>query len=173
MAAWATGDHDGNPHNMLRTPSGGLCPIDGGQAFKFYGQDRLATDYHPNSSFGSVPVFHQAYSASKAGSLATGVVVRPEAALPTIKAFEAMPDAAYRAMLAPVATEGVKSKVHWVGPMRKAAQKRLGKTQVSDAEVAEEFLHEAVQRKNGLRSAFASFFSSNGFAGGSKLEKVA
>ena len=173
VAAWATGDHDGNPHNMLRTPSGGLCPIDHGQAFKFYGQDRLATDYHPNSSFGSVPVFHQAYGASKAGTLATGVAVRPEAALPTIKAFEAMPDAAYRAMLAPVATEGVKAKVHWVGPMRKAAQKRLGKTEVSDAEVAEEFLHEAVQRKNGLRSAFASFFSANGFAGGSKLEKVA
>jgi hypothetical protein len=173
VAAWATGDHDGNPHNMLRTPSGGLCPIDHGQAFKFYGQDRLAADFHPNSSFGSVPVFHQAYSASKAGTLATGVAVRPEAALPTIKAFEAMPDAAYRAMLAPVATEGVKSKVHWAEPMRKAAQKRLGKTQVSDAEVAEEFLHEAVQRKNGLRSAFASFFSANGFAGGSKLEKVA
>lgn len=49
VAAWAVGDHDGNPSNVLRTPSGGLCPVDQGQSFKFYGSDRPATDYHPNS----------------------------------------------------------------------------------------------------------------------------
>ncbi len=75
--------------------------------------------------------------------------------------------------MAPVATEGVAQGVHWVEPMRKAAQKRLGKAQVSNADVAEEFLRTAVERKNGLRAAFASFFAANGFAGGAKLEKVA
>jgi hypothetical protein len=173
VAAWAVGDHDGNPANVIRTPSGGLCPVDQGQAFKFYGRDRLSTDYHPNDSYGSVPVFHQAYAAAKAGSLAGGVAIRPEAALPTIKAFEAMPESQYRAILAPVAGEGVAHGVHWVEPMRKAAQKRLGKAQVSNPEVAEEFLRTAVERKNGLRSAFASFFTSNGFGAGAKLEKVA
>ena len=173
VAAWAVGDHDGNPQNVIRTPSGGLCPVDQGQAFKFFGRDKLATDYHPNNSYGSVPVFHQAYAAAKSDSLAKGVHIRPEAALPTIKAFETMPAAQYRAILQPVAAEGVKHKVHWVEPMRVAAQKRLGKTKVSDGEVAEEFLHAAVARKNSLRSDFASFFSGMGFGGAHKIEKVA
>ncbi len=173
VAAWAVGDHDGNAHNVLRTPSGGLCPVDQGQAFKFFGRDSLSSDYRPNSSYGSVAVFHQAYGAEKAGQLGPGVRIRPEAALPVIKAFESLPDDQYRSMLAPVATEGVKHGVHWVEPMRKAARKRLGKTQVSSAEVAEEFLHTAVERKNGLRSSFSSFFASLGLAGTHKLEKVA
>lgn len=173
VAAWAVGDHDGNAHNVLRTPSGGLCPVDQGQAFKFFGRDRLAPDYQPNSSYGSVAVFHQAYGAAKAGQLGPGVRVRPEAALPVIKAFESLPDDQYRSMLGPVATEGVKHGVHWVEPMRKAARKRLGKTQVSSAEVAEQFLHTAVERKNALRSSFSSFFASLGLAGSHKLDKVA
>ncbi|MFP5319477.1 MAG: hypothetical protein ACLGI2_14445 [Acidimicrobiia bacterium] len=173
VAAWAVGDHDGNPQNIIRTPSGGMCPVDQGQAFKFYGSDRLDVGYHPNSSYGSVPVFHQAYQAAKAGHLAAGVTVRPEAALPTIKAFEQLPDASYRAMLGPVATEGVAKGVHWVPAMRKAAQKRLGKTTVTDAEVAEEFLHTAVERKNGLRGSFAKFYGGLGFGGAAKIEKVA
>jgi hypothetical protein len=173
VAAWAVGDHDGNPQNIIRTPSGGMCPVDQGQAFKFYGSDRLDVGYHPNSSYGSVPVFHQAYQAAKSGQLAAGVAVRPEAALPTIKAFEQLPDASYRAMLGPVATEGVAKGVHWVPAMRKAAQKRLGKTTVTNAEVAEEFLHTAVERKNGLRASFAKFYGGLGFGGAAKIEKVA
>jgi hypothetical protein len=173
VAAWAVGDHDGNASNVIRTPSGGLCPVDQGQAFKFYGQDRLASDYHPNTSYGSVPVFHQAYAAAKSGQLGKGVSIRPEAALPTVKAFERMPDAQYRAILAPVATEGVKHGVHWVGPMRQAAQKRLGKKSVSDAEVSEEFLRTAVERKNGLRASFSEFFTGLGYSAGTKLKKVA
>lgn len=173
VAAWAVGDHDGNASNVIRTPSGGLCPVDQGQAFKFYGQDRLASDYHPNTSYGSVPVFHQAYAAAKSGQLGKGVGIRPEAALPTVKAFERMPDAQYRAILAPVATEGVKHGVHWAGPMRQAAQKRLGKKSVSDAEVSEEFLRTAVERKNTLRTSFSEFFTGLGFSAGAKLKKVA
>ena len=62
VAAWAVGDHDGNHTNILRTPSGGLLPVDQGQAFKFYGSDRLDASYHPNGSYGAAPpVFHQAY----------------------------------------------------------------------------------------------------------------
>jgi hypothetical protein len=173
VAAWAVGDHDGNASNVIRTPSGGLCPVDQGQAFKFYGQDRLASDYHPNTSYGSVPVFHQAYAAAKAGQLGKGVAIRPEAALPTVKAFERMPDAQYRAILAPVASEGVKHGVHWVGPMRKAAQKRLGKKSVSDAEVGEEFLRTALERKASLRASFSEFYTGLGFSAGAKLKKVA
>lgn len=174
VAAWAVGDHDGNHTNILRTPSGGLLPVDQGQAFKFYGSDRLDASYHPNGSYGAAPpVFHQAYEAGKSGLLAQGVAIRPEAALPVIRAFERIPDAQYRAILGPVAAEGVKHKVGWVGPIKKAAQKRLGKTSVTESDVAEEFLRQALERKNSLRKAFASFFSDLGYASGAKLEKVA
>lgn len=174
VAAWAVGDHDGNHTNLLRTPSGGLLPVDQGQAFKFYGRDRLDTDYHPNGSYGAAPpVFHQAYAAASAGKLGPGVGVRPEAALPVIKSFERIPDSQYRAILRKTAAEGVKRKVGWVEPVRKAAKKRLKKTQVTDAEVADEFLRQAVERKNGLRKAFAGFLGGLGFSGAGKLEKVA
>jgi hypothetical protein len=174
VAAWGVGDHDANHTNVLRTPSGGLLPVDAGQAFKFFGSDRLDVDYHPNGSYGAAPpVFHQAYKAAKAGGLAPGVRIRPEAALPAIKAFEAIPDSQYRAMLAGVATKGVAGGAAWVPAMRKAAQQRLGTKTVSDAQVAAEFVDHAVARKNGLRQAFAGFFASLGFDGATKLEKVA
>jgi hypothetical protein len=174
VAAWGVGDHDANHTNVLRTPSGALLPVDGGQAFKFFGSDRLDVDYHPNGSYGAAPpVFHQAYKAAKAGGLAPGVRIRPEAALPAIKAFEAIPDSQYRAMLAGVATKGVAGGAAWVPTMRKAAQKHLGTKTVSDAQVAAEFVDHAVARKNGLRQAFAGFFAALGFDGATKLEKVA
>lgn len=164
VAAWTCSNYDGNPANVLRTPSGGLTPIDHGQAFRYFGADRAAVDYDPNGhSYGQPPpVFVTAYKAAGAGKLAPGVRVRPEAALPTIKAFEAIPDATVRAELAPVATEGLKAGLAWVPRMRKAAQKRTGKTNVSDSEIVEEFLDQAVARKNGLRATFAAMFAGAG-----------
>lgn len=173
VAAWAVGDHDGKADNLLRTAGGGIIPIDQGQAFKFYGKDKLASSYHPNGSYGAPKaVFHQAYAAAKAGDLGPGVAVRPEAALPVIKAFEAIPDHQYRAMLAKTATDGAAHKVHWYPAMAERAKKRLGKTDVSDSDVAGEFLDYAVARKAGLRAAFAGFFATEGFAGAAKITKV-
>lgn len=176
VAAWAVGDHDGKPDNLLRTNAGGLIPVDGGQAFKFYGRDRLSTDYHPNSSAGvSQPVFHVAYKAAKTNSLGHGVKIRPEAALGVIKAFEAMPDTDYRALLHTTAHEGAKhSGTAWAKPMRDHAAKTLGKpaATVTTGEVAKQFLDHAVDRKNNLRSQFAAFFAGAGFAGAGKLTKV-
>jgi hypothetical protein len=174
VAAWGVGDHDANHTNVIRTPSGGLLPVDGGQAFKHFGTDKLDLGYHPNGAYGTgPPVFHQAYKAGLGGGFAPGVRIRPEAALPTIKAFEAIPESQYRSIVAGVATKGVASGVAWVPTMRKAAQKRLGKQSVSSAEIADEFVRYAVERKQGLRKAFAGFFAGLGFDGASKLEKVA
>ncbi|MCI0686272.1 MAG: ATP-binding protein, partial [Sporichthyaceae bacterium] len=103
VAAWMVGDHDGNPHNILRTPSGGLLPVDLGQAFKFYGTDKLSLDFHPNPDR---PVYQHAYTAHKSGGLAPGVTINPAAAHPVIKAFEAMPDSQWRALLHSTAHTG-------------------------------------------------------------------
>ena len=128
VGSWAIGDHDAKPDNILRTPGGGLVPIDHGQAFKFYGHDKLDTTYHPNGQFGAGrPVYNQAYEAAKKGSLAPGVRVRPEAALPVIAALEAVPDTQYRALLHETAYQGAKQKVSWYDTMRsRAGQGPLG-----------------------------------------------
>jgi hypothetical protein len=164
VAAWAVGDHDGKPDNLLRTAGGRLVPVDQGQAFKYFGRDRLATGYCPNGSSGAArPVYHQVYRAARAGRLAPGVRIRPEAALATIEAFEAIPLGRYRALLHATAHHGAtQPAVHWLEPMRDRAVARLGRTRASATAVAEEFLDYAVARKGSLRAAFAAFFTAEG-----------
>ena len=100
VAAWLAGDHDGKPDNLLRTPSGGLVPIDQGQAFKFYGADKLDLAFHPNATYGAErPVYHQVYEAHLTGQLGPGVKINPAVVHPVIKTYEKMPDTQLRAIL--------------------------------------------------------------------------
>lgn len=171
VAAWAVGDHDGHTSNVMRSPSGAVFAVDQGQAFKFFGRDQLTHGWKPAGNYGT-PVYHQAYSAATSGGFGAGVHVRAKAALPVIKAFEALPDSQYRAILKPTAAEGVKHGVHWVEPMRQAAQQRHGRTAVTDTEIASEFLDTAVDRKNSLRSSFAQFFTDLGISDAQHLNWV-
>jgi hypothetical protein len=165
VGSWAIGDHDAKPDNILRTPGGGLVPIDHGQAFKFYGHDKLDSTYHPNGQFGAGrPVYNQAYEAAKKGSLAPGVRVRPEASLPVIAALEAVPDTQYRALLHETAHQGAKQKVSWYDAMRSRAAKAHSDLAPSDTQVADAFLDYACERKNRLRADFAEFFTREGFS---------
>lgn len=173
VACWAVANHDGHHDNLLRPPSGGMCTIDWGAAFKYFGSDRLDMSFDPHGGYGfASPAYYDAYKAAKHNGLASGVRVRPEAALPTIRGFERIPDAEYRAALTATATEGVKHNVQWVPAMRKAAQQRHGTPHVTDQQVADEFLTQAIDRKRGLRAAFTKFFADLGFAGADKLTKV-
>jgi len=158
VAAWAVGDHDGKPDNVLRTAGGGLVPIDQGAAFKHLGQDKLSLTYHPH---GSAAVYQRAYQAHHAGALAPGVSIRPAAAHPVLKAFEAIPDQKWRAMLHATAHEGAKHGVTWVPAMRKraAATLKVPVDTVTTAQIAETFLDVACERKRSLRAEFAKFFA--------------
>ena len=164
VGSWLVGDHDGNNTNVLKTEGGGIVPIDQGQAFKFIGRDRLAVDYHPNSSFGSVPVYHTAYMAAMGGSLAADVHVRPSAAAPVIDKIESMPDEAFRDILRSTAEEGAKHKVEWYGPMEKKAKKTYGTSSPTTQQVADTFLDTAVERKKNIRKDFSEFFAGLGFS---------
>jgi hypothetical protein len=163
VAAWMSGDHDGKPDNILRTPSGGMVPIDQGQAFKFYGTDKLDMSFHPNATYGAErPVYHQLYEAHQAGKLGPGVTVNPLAAHAVIKQYEKLPDTQLRAILHETAHQGAASGVvAWVPAMRAraATQHGIPESQVSKAQIADAFLSHACERKNGLRAAFAQFFT--------------
>lgn len=162
VAAWMVGDHDGKSDNVLRTPSGGLVPIDQGQAFKFWGRDHLALDYHPNQSYGAArPVYQRAYDAHLKGALGKGVKINPAAAHPVIKAFEAIPDVTWRQLLHDTAHHGAEKGVAWAPAMRKRAAQTLvvPEHKVTNEQIAEAFLDHAVERKHSLRQAFADFFA--------------
>ncbi|MFV2198861.1 hypothetical protein [Nocardiopsis sp. LOL_012] len=163
VAQWVMGDHDAHPGNFLKTASGGLVPIDAGQAFKHYGADTLSLDYHPNAVFGSPrPAHQQAYRAAAKGGLAPGVKIKPAVAHPVIKQIESIPDSQWRAMLHTTAHQGAKNPdIGWVPRMRAraAAQHKIPETKVSTAQVAEAFLSHACERKNTLRKTFTDFFT--------------
>jgi len=167
VATWMVGDHDLHSGNVLRTKGGGLVPIDHGQAFKHYGSDKLSTDYHPNKQYGETPpVWQGLYKAAQEGQLASGVRVRPVAAAQAIDAFESIPDAEYRTMLEPVATAGAASEsTFWRKTMRDKAAKRhkVAKGEVTNDQIADEFISHALERKKNLRSDFAKFFVHEGW----------
>ena len=100
----------------------------------------------------------------RGGALAKGVRVRPEAALPVISAFEAIPDTQYRSLLHGTAHEGAQQKVSWYPAMRARAAKAHSVLSPSDAQVAEAFLDYACERKNRFRADFAGFFAREGFS---------
>lgn len=158
VAAWAVGNHDGKPENLLRTPAGGMVPIDLGQAFKFCHEDKLSLSYSPVPT---KPVTDRLYQAHLSGSLPKGVTVNPSVAHPVLAALEKIPDSQWRAMLHDTAHIGAKAGRPWVPAMRKRAAKQHGiaADKVSTAQVAEAFLDAAVARKNGLRQSFTSFFT--------------
>jgi hypothetical protein len=159
VGAWLVGDHDAKPDNVVRTGSGGLVPVDHGQAFKFYGSDELSMSYNPNHAFNEDRTLYQKlYRAHAKVKLAPGVSVRPEVALGAVTRYEQLPDEQLRGMLRPVARAGTTQRASWYAAMAARAGTRLGHTP-SDAEVEEEFLSHAVERKKGLRAAFTAFFA--------------
>ncbi|MQL51824.1 hypothetical protein GFC01_06010 [Desulfofundulus thermobenzoicus] len=158
VISWATSEHDAKHDNFLVTPGGVVVGVDKGQAFKFFGEDKLSLDYHPNKQHGSQePVYYALYRAAKEGK----VKINPYDALPVIERFEKIPDAEYREILRPVVDAAVnspaKNQIAWWKRMEDFAAQRLGH-KPSDQEVGEEFLRRACERKNNLRKDFAEFF---------------
>ncbi|RDV81796.1 hypothetical protein [Ammonifex thiophilus] len=158
VVSWAIGDFDAKHDNFITTPSGAMVNVDKGQAFKYFGEDRLDLNYHPNRKYGAPPpVYYALYRAAREGK----VQLNPYDALPVIEVFERIPDDEYRELLRPLVEAAVKSprkeEVAWWQRMAKFAAERLGR-QPSPEEVGEEFLRRAVERKNGLRRDFAGFF---------------
>ena len=171
--AWVVGEHDAKHDNLLRTPSGGLVPIDLGQAFKFYGRDKLSATYHPNASYGSTPpVWHQLYEAHRSGGLAPGVTIRPHVAVPVIRAFEAMPDTELASLLRPTATAGAANPaIHWRDTMAARAA-AAGHPNPNPAQIADAFIAHGLERKHGLRAGFASLFAAEKIVGADILTKT-
>jgi hypothetical protein len=158
VVSWAVSDFDAKHDNFIATPAGAVVNVDKGQAFKYFGEDRLDLDYHPNKAYGSPPpAYYALYRAAREGK----VQVNPYDALPVIEALEKVPDEQYREALRPLVEAAIKSpkkgEIAWWRRMAAFAAERLGRAP-SPEEVGEEFLRRAVERKNSLRRDFAEFF---------------
>lgn len=67
---WLISNHDGHANQFIRVEGGALVGIDKGQAFKYFGKDRLDTDYHPNAQYGErEPIYNELWRAFKEGKL--------------------------------------------------------------------------------------------------------
>ena len=59
---WLIGNHDGHGRQFIRTKEGQLVGIDKGQAFKYFNQDKLHWNFHPNTHYGEhEPVYNTLY----------------------------------------------------------------------------------------------------------------
>jgi 8-oxo-dGTP pyrophosphatase MutT (NUDIX family) len=136
---WLLSNHDAHGGQFLRVSSQheggrGVIGIDKTQAFKYFPNDKLATDYHPNASYGEKPpIYNDMYQAVKAGKLTFDA----DNTLSAIKKAEAISDLDYKKMLMPYAA------VRFQG----------------NSDAANKFLDQALERKQNLRKDFETFFS--------------
>lgn len=130
---WLISNHDSHGAQFVKTTDDKVIGIDKSQAFKYFPNDKLSADYHPNATYGEKPpIYNDMWKAAKAGKLAFD----PNDALPAIKKAEAISDTDYKKMLAPYAA-----------------------TRFSNSDDANKFLDTAVERKNNLKSDFEKLYS--------------
>lgn len=137
---WLTSNHDSHGGQFLRlqnTYSGGrsVIGIDKTQAFKYFPNDKLSTDYQPNTDqYGEKsPIYNQMWAAVKSGKS----TFDPMDTLPVIKAAEGISKDDYKSILKPY------------------ADARFGLT---DSPAKTQFYDQAVARKENLRSDFEKFY---------------
>ncbi len=140
---WMIGNHDGHKEQFVKVKGGGgqLIGVDKGQAFKFWGKDQLDYTYAPNSNVGVNSVYNQLHEAWAKGKdlpyfhdLTTpgGVAYRD-----AIQRMMDIPDDEYKEILRPYAEKAARAGF-------------LAVNSPTARNKPEQFLKEAVQRKNNL-----------------------
>jgi hypothetical protein len=58
---WMMSQHDSHPGNFLRTEDGRIIGIDKEQGFKYFPDDKLDIDYHPNAKYNETEPFYNTF----------------------------------------------------------------------------------------------------------------
>lgn len=70
MLSWLQSQHDDHDGNMVIAKDGSILSVDKEQGFKYFGKDKLDTDYHPNGAYGeSPPYFNFFWKAFESGKI--------------------------------------------------------------------------------------------------------
>lgn len=170
---WLISNHDSHSGNFLRTDKG-IIGIDKGQAFKFFGSDKLSPDYAPVSPLGQDrPVYQTLWKQYIDGSEDT--MYNPAAGQLhiTIQRIQNIPDEDYKKLLRPYAEQAA------------ASGSLMSFSHGGKKNDVEHFLDLAVQRKNSLQKDFDKLYAdatakrkanlgkSSGYSGPTKVAKKA
>jgi hypothetical protein len=131
---WALSQHDTHSENLIRTRDGRILSIDKEQGWRYLGQDRLATDYHPNARYGEEePYYNRFWRSFEQGEVDFDPLAMREA----IDRLDAIPESELREAFAPYAHAR-----HANSPL-----------------LQEDFLEEAVERVRSTRADFERFLT--------------
>ncbi|MEO1960475.1 MAG: hypothetical protein ABGW82_05825, partial [Paracoccus sp. (in: a-proteobacteria)] len=90
---WLIANHDGHRDQFLRLEDGSMVGIDKGQAFRWFGQDSLDWDFHPNAAYGAPePVYNALWRAFARGEDVDLDPPGQGALWDQIKTIQAIPD---------------------------------------------------------------------------------
>ena len=153
---WLIANHDTHSQQWVRdVPGGTLVGVDKGQGLKWFGQDKLNWDFHPNKQFGEhESVYNTFWKSFIAGDVSAFDPSQGELAA-YIKGVQAIPDDTVRALLKPYAVEAAKG-----GKLVNATDGyHLGPKVVPSNDV-NAFLDAVVARKNNLANDMQAFYDS-------------
>jgi hypothetical protein len=141
---WAVSNHDSHAGQFIRqgyaNTGGKITGIDKGQVFKYWRNDKLDLDYHPNGVYGEASPVHnlieKAYAENRLPNGAFKPIMKDSkhAAANVARAIQEIDDAEYRSI--------------W---------RRYAEGQFRDPDERERFLDAAVARKNALTTDFTKY----------------
>lgn len=151
---WLVANHDAHSDNLLKEPGNpGLIGIDKGQAFKWFGQDKLSTTFNPNEHPQAANVLFDAYAKGVPGVDIKGIDYWEINA--ALNAIQDMPDDEFKAILRPMAQAMAKDgKLGVPGPAH-LGLKKPG----FPANDVEAFLDAATVRKNNIKQEMQAFYA--------------
>tara|TARA_R110000824_G_scaffold152470_1_gene323692 strand:+ start:12359 stop:17206 length:4848 start_codon:yes stop_codon:yes gene_type:complete len=131
---WLLSNHDGHGGQFVKFGNADrLTGVDKGQAYKFFGDDKLDFDYHPNGIYNeSEPIYNTLMKAVRGDVLD----IDPKITLQAIETFEKIGDETLRSMLNDY------SVARWP----------------SDVGQRTQFIEKVVARKNSLRADFEDYY---------------
>ncbi len=130
---WVTSNHDSHSANLMKVPGGGIVGIDKEQAFRFFKNDKLSTDYAPN--VGENPPYYNQFWKDWADNKPGIADFDPQKMLSAIEKVEKLDDSGYEVAL--------KKYFDALPPEEKAAQPN--------------FVKAALERKKNVRKDFEKF----------------
>lgn len=154
---WLISNHDGHVGNFMRGPDGQLMGIDKGQAFKYFGRDRLDYNFHPNF-YAREPVYNNLWREWAAGS--PGDMGDPRAKHTDLGQFvsrlQEIPDSDLKNMFRPyahaAAERGLLANIVDDDPRR-----QLGEPTMAPND-PETFLEAMAKRKNNLANDLGALY---------------
>jgi hypothetical protein len=163
---WLLANYDSNVGNFMRNPQGKLVGIDKGQAFKYFGQDRLDYNFRP-IYYGPEPIHNKLWREFAHGRPGEMLDPRQGELGEYVKNLQSMPDWKLRSMFAPFAhaaanagmlatgswsTGGFGPHVPTVDPHRGLSEPTIPPNDPG------KFLDALVERKNNLSKDLGDFY---------------